>query len=59
MIMKIEKIEQNYVVKTYHGRILEAFDTRQEAEDYINKERIAVLARFRWWPCLADEEVSP
>ncbi|MDE5757190.1 MAG: hypothetical protein K2H85_01120 [Allobaculum sp.] len=54
--MKIEKVERNFVVKTDFGRIIEAFDTRQEAEDYIDKERIAKLDRFRWWPCLADVE---
>lgn len=52
--MKIEKIEASFVVKTDFGRILEAFDTKPEAEDYIDKERIAELDRFRWWPCAAD-----
>ena len=56
--MKIEKIEQNFVVKTKFGRIIEAFDTRQEAEDFmerkIKEDRVADLDRFRWWKCAAD-----
>ncbi len=52
--MKVEMVERNFVVKTDFGRIIEAFDTRQEAENFIAKERIKDLDRFRWWKCAAD-----
>ena len=56
--MKIEKMEGSFVVKTNFGRIIEAFDTRQEAEAFmerkIKEDRVADLDRFRWWECAAD-----